>query len=439
MKINRKLLFFPILGIGIAILVLAIKMRPDLPAKPAISKARIVEVMTMKKQEIAPVAVGYGKVQPKYKWKAIAEVTGKVIYRDPALEKGRVVPAGTVIIKIDPLRNELLLAQAEADLSSSITQLTRLDLEEKNLKSTLKIEKNRLTISNKELGRKLNLKKKGLISQSDVDQQQQSYLSQQKLVQELENQLSLYPDQRKVSQAQVNVNESKVAEAKRSLEKTTIVLPQDLRISTVDIEENQVVNLQQTMVEAHRTDVMEVEAQLSIHDMQLLTSSIISPANNKSAVPESAILKLKADIELSSGNLKMNWPAKVARISDSIDPNQATAGVILEIAQDYRQLKSSNTPSLVNGMFVKAKIEGQATPNWVIPERALHGDKVYIKNPDNKLDIRKIKVLYRRDNQVVISGEFEQGDRLILNDLLPAINGMLLKENSEGNSVEDNA
>ena len=439
MKINRKLLFFPVLAIGIAVLVIAIKTRPELPAKPVINRARLVETMPMQQQNIAPVAVGYGKVKPKYKWKAIAEVSGKVIYRNPALEKGRLLPAGTEILKIDPLDYQLVLAKAEADLSSSKTQLARLDLEEQNLKGTLKIEKNRLTISKKELDRKLNLKKKGLISQSDVDQQQQSYLSQQKLVQEQQNLLSLYPDQRKVSQAQVNVNAYRVAEAKRSLEKTTIVLPQDLRISAVNIEENQVVTLQQTMVEAHRTDVMEVEAQLSIHDMQLLTSTMTSFARAESGVPNPAMLKLQAHIELSSGNLQVNWPAKVARISDSIDANQATAGIILEITQDYRQLKPSNVPPLVSGMFIRAEIEGQATANWVIPERALHGDKIYIKNPDNKLEIRRVEVLYRRDNQVVIRGKFQQDEKLILNDLLPAINGMLLKESSDSNTAEDGA
>ena len=79
-------------------------------------------------------------------------------------------------------------------------------------------------------------------------------------------------------------------------------------------------------------------------------------------------------------------------------------------------------------MFVRANIEGQANPSWVIPERALHGDKIYIKDENNKLRIKPVEVLYRRDNQVVIDGDLMQGEKLILNDLLPAIEGMMLKE-----------
>lgn len=431
MNINRKLLFFPVLAIGVAVLVAAITLKPDLPVKPAGDRARLVKTMPLELKAMAPIAIGFGKIEPKFEWKGIAEVSGKIVYRHPDLEKGRILLAGTEVLRVDPLDYQLKLAQANADLSSSRTKLAKLNQEEKNLKSTIKIEKNRLTISNNELARKLNLKKKGLTSQSDVDQQNQSYLSQQKLVQDMQNQLSLYPDERKVSLALIHVNEAKVGEAERALEKTSIVLPQDLRIAQVDVEENQVVNLQQTMITAHATEVMEVEAQLSIHDMQLIVSSLSEMGRDSTGIPLPEKSNIKAWVELSSGNLTARWQAKVARVSETVDAAQATAGVILEIEQDYTSLNPANIPPLVNGMFVSAEIEGQANPSWVIPERALHGDKVYIKDQNNQLNIRTVTVLYRRDNQVVIEGMFEQGERLILNDLLPAIEGMLLKEEQQ--------
>jgi multidrug efflux pump subunit AcrA (membrane-fusion protein) len=439
MKFNRKLLFFPALAIGIVILVLAIKLKPDLPVKPAGDRSKLVNVMPLELKSMAPVAIGFGKVMPKFEWNAIAEVAGKVVYRNERLEKGRILAKGTELLRIDPLDYELKLAQAEADLSSSKTQLAKLNQEESNLKGTVEIEKNRLTISKKELERNLNLKKRGLTSQSDVDQQNQSYLSQQKLVQDMQNQLSLYPDERKVSQAQVKVNESKVAEAKRSLEKTIITMPQDLRIAEVAIENNQVVNLQQTMITAHGTKTMEVEAQLSIHDMQLIAKSLPNFIKKELGTAQPDMSGITAWIELSSGNLTARWPAKVARISETVDATQATAGVILEIEQDYAQIDPTNRPPLVNGMFVTAELVGQENPSWVIPERALHGNQIYIMDSDSRLDIRAVSVLYRRDNMVVIDGELEQGEKLILNDLLPALQGMLLKENKVQTTAEEDA
>ena len=387
----------------------------------------MVNVQVLEPESIAPQVIGFGKIKPKFEWKAIAEVSGKVVYRHPELNKGNILLAGTEVLRIDPLDYELKLAQAEADLGSSQTQLAKVDLEEKNIRNTLKIEKNRLAISKKELSRKVNLQKKGLTSQSDLDQQNQSYLAQQKVVQDIQNQILLLPDERKVAAAMVKVNQAKLKEAQRSLEKTSIILPTDVRISEVDIEADQVVNLQQTMFIAHGIKTMEMEAQVSIHDMQTLAQSFRVFQSNEQGMPNIDSLPLQAIVQLSSGRFNAQWQAQVERISETVDPNQATVGVILEIEQDYKMLKPNSLPPLVNGMFVKALIEGEASLQWVIPESALHGDKIYLLNENSQLIILPVKIDFRRDNQVVISGDLNQGDLLILNDLLPAINGMQLR------------
>jgi hypothetical protein len=137
MKLNRKLLLVPAILFGIMVLVVAIKWRPSPSVKAAASRERAVDVIQLQQQSIAPLVSGFGRIKPKVEWQAIAEVTGKVIYRHPDLEKGRVMDAGTVIVKIDPLDYELTLAQAEADLRSSQAQLAKLMQEEVNLKSTI--------------------------------------------------------------------------------------------------------------------------------------------------------------------------------------------------------------------------------------------------------------------------------------------------------------
>lgn len=427
MRFNRKLAFIPALLAGVAVLMLAINLRSTPAVKPALNKSRPVDVVTLQQLPLAPEVAGFGRVRPKVEWQAIAEVTGKVIYRHPGLEKGRVLDAGTVLLKIDPLDYELRLAQAEADVSSSQAQLAKLAQEELNLKTTLKIEKNRLAISQKELARKKELRLKGLTSQSAVDLEQQNTLASQKVVQDIENQLIVLPNERKVTLAQLEVNQSQVAEAKRALEKTVITLPMDARISSVDIEQDQVVNAQQSMVVAHGIDKVEIDAQVALHDMQVLASSLTRYTAHADGRPRADQLDLSATIQLSSGSFLQSWPARVARISDTVSANQATVGVILEVEQDYSQLSPESAPPLVNGMFVEARLSGQANAHWVIPERALHGDKIYLVAEDNTLDIQPVTVLFRREGQVAILGNLSDGQLLIVNDLLPAVSGMELQ------------
>ncbi|MGL6262002.1 efflux RND transporter periplasmic adaptor subunit [Vibrio sp. WXL210] len=436
MKLNRKLLFFPALAVGILVLVVAIKMRPDLPSRPAGERAKLVDTTPLYLKAIAPEVIGFGHVRPKTEWKAIAEVSGKVVFRHPDLEKGQVLPAGTEVLRIDPLDYELKLAQAQADLASSQTSLEKLNQQQRNLEQSQAIEKNRLEITRLELERKRNLKQRGLTSESDVDQQQQNVLSQQKLLQDIENQIALLPDERRVAQAVVKVSQSKLEEAQRALSRTKIILPQDLRIAEVEIEQDQVVNLQQTMFVAHGIDVMEVEAQLSIHDVQVVISSLGQFERSGAGIPQSDGTDIRAHISLNSGALSAQWPTTVARLSESVDSSQATVGVILEVEQDLSSLTPDSVPALANGMFVRATIEGQENPSWVIPERALHGDRIYIMNDEDRLDIRPATVLYRRNNQVVIEAELTQGEKLILNDLLPAIDGMLVREESDAEAEQ---
>lgn len=104
------------------------------------------------------------------------------------------------------------------------------------------------------------------------------------------------PDEKRVAEAVIKVNVSKVKEAQRSLDKTTVTLPRAMRIAQVDIEQNQVVNLQQEMFIAHGIDVMEVEAQLSIHDMQTLASSF----KQFLAIPQEFLILMKRQSKQAS-------------------------------------------------------------------------------------------------------------------------------------------
>lgn len=424
MTLRRKLLFFPALAVGIVVLFLAIKTRPDVPVKPAQSKARAVDLVTLETQDIAPVVTGFGRVTPKLTWQGIAEVNGKVIYRNPSLEKGRVLAAGTELLRIDPTDYQLAVAQAQADVSVKRARLAKLALDEKNLTTTLGIEQRRLALSQDELARKKNLRQKGLTSQSDLDNEQQAYLSQQTRVQELQAQLKVLPDEKRITEAELEASRLALTQAERNLEKTKIILPVDSRIAEVNIERDQVVTPQQVMVVAHGLGAVEVEAQLSIHDMQTVFDTLDAEVGSDFS---DKLHQLTAAVNLSSGSFKEEWPATVARLSDTVNLNQATVGVILEIAlDDEQQSGAAAKPTLVNGMFVTATIDGKPLSHWVIPERALRGDKIYLME-DGALKVLPVTVLFRHGDRVAIRGDLEAGQKLVLNDLLPAVPGMALE------------
>jgi hypothetical protein len=435
-RTNPKLLFIPALMIGVIILILSIALKPKLAITAASDNSRVVDVMPLQLANIAPQVTGFGQVRPKQQWSAIAEVTGEILYKSPKLAKGEHVFSGTELLRIDPLKYELALAQAEADLNSNQLQLAKLEQEQKNLAKNLEIEQSRLVLQQQENKRLTKLTKQGMLPQSDLDTQRVQLLTQEKVVQEVSQQLALFETEKSVALAKINLSKASVAEANRAIAKTVIKAPRDIKIAQVDVEQNQVVNLNQVMLVGHALEVMEVEAQIAIHDMHTLVSSLHLCSD--CTMSPKLLNKITTSIELNSGEMTQTWPARVSRISETIDLNQATVGVILEIDQDPSKIRPGRPP-LLNGMFIKASLIGQPSPQFSVPEKALHTNRIYLMDSENKLKIVPVTVLYRNQSATVIqateSATITEGDRLVLNDLLPAIEGMSLTDNDKSNSL----
>ena len=415
--------------IGILILVLSIVFKSSPSIQPNFDKARlvIVEALTLKKS--APVILAFGRVDPKNSWQAIAEVSGKVLYRHPELESGRLLSAGTLVLEIDPLQYQLKQAQALANVHSTNAQLTRLQQEQKNLNASLNIEQERLKLIEQEYKRKFALKKKKLISSSDLEAQKQILLVQQKVVQDLSSALNLLPDDQKVAEAQLNVNQALLKDAQRQLDNTRVILPFDARIDEVNIEQAQAVSLGSVLFNIHSLGVVEVKAELSLQDAKTLMGTVTAHPL-QSAFPNVDGLGFDANVSMQIGQKTYQWAAKLTRIAGSVDPEQATIGFYLEVNQNSKQGDLNNNPPLTKGMFVSAEIKGLESNQFVIPEKALHGTVVYVMDENKKLSIREVSVLFRNKKGVAITGDIKDGDLLILNDLIPAISGMSLKANS---------
>ncbi len=62
----------------------------------------------------------------------------------------------------------------------------------------------------------------------------------------------------------------------------------------------------------------------------------------------------------------------------------------------------------------------------VIPRSALHQGIVYIAGPQNRLERRSVTVDYSQGNLVSIKKGITPGEKIIVTDIIPAIEGMLL-------------
>jgi multidrug efflux pump subunit AcrA (membrane-fusion protein) len=422
---KRWLIVIPILA-GLLITVILVKTSQP-PAQLSITEAtRLVRVIDVPVVELVPRAVGYGSVAPSVALDAVAEVDGKIIEMLPNLKRGNIVQAGSVLLRIEPTSYELAIAEIETSIESTRAQLDETYVEEKNTRVSLGIEKKSLEFSQKELDRLSNIVKKGAVSRSSLDQQERTYLTQLQSVQSLKNALNLIPVERKLLQSQLAGHEAKLASAKLDLENTIVTVGFNGRIAEVNIELGQYVRVGDVMVVVDGISKAEVTAQVPILRLRPLV-----PVSDTSSMQISddmfeKVLGFKAKVRLQE--MGVEWDARFVRMNDTIDPKTRTMGVIVEVDEPYSKTVPGIRPPLIKGMFVEVRISGKPIlDQLVIPRNALHEGKVYILNKDSRLEIRKVETAIVQPDFVSIASGLEQGERIIISDLVPAIDGMLLR------------
>ncbi|MEM7619640.1 MAG: efflux RND transporter periplasmic adaptor subunit [Pseudomonadota bacterium] len=439
---SKKLLIFPPILIGIAVLVALVISRQPPQQKPPNEQSRHVRIIKAFETDFVPRTIGFGNVQPGNVWSAVAQVSGQVEYVHPQFKKGAVFTAGTEIVRISPNDYEIAIRQAEANIRSAEIKLKELEVTEQNNKAALDIEEKSLAIKKQELERKVKLLQRGAVAQSTIDQERRDLLTQEKRVVDLQSSIRLSPVQKKAQQEQIAINKADLETAKLNLQRTKITLPFNARISEANVEVTQYVGVGTTIGTADSTKVAEVEAQFPLR----LLSQMFRVARSSTApvvVTPGTFQRLAKGIGLygiirmKSGLDNIEWRAEVPRISDTVDPKTRSIGIILTVDDHYKKVLPGKRPPLLKGLFVEAELRTDPIKNQIVmPRAALHNDTVYIVNKDNRLEIRPVKVALVQGNLAVIASGIAPGDNIVVSNLSPAIPNMLLRT-TEDTSLYD--
>ena len=423
---RKWVVIIPVL-IGVAALMFLKRGQQPPVQEEARERARLVRVIPAPAMDVIPRARGFGNVVPAHTWEGVARVKGEIIEKHPELEKGAILPAGTLLLRIDPADYELAIAEAEASLAATRAQLQELERKIANTRSLLAIEQEKLALARKELERKRRLAGKGGVSRSDLETQERTLLAQKQSVQAQQNTLNLFPSQRALLQAQLQREQTKLDSARRNLEHTRIVLPFTGRIAAVNVERYQYVREGKVMVAADTLETAEVEAQIPLQEMSYLIRSdkVIESLRGTARQPE---LPLQAAVRLREGDLDVRWKARFSRLSDTLDPKTRTVGVIVTVDDPYGNVRPGVRPPLLKGMFVEVDLSSEPMrKRLVVPRLSLHGDRLYLVDGDGRLQIRRVKRGLVQPDFVVIDEGLKAGEQVVVSDLVPAVEGMLLE------------
>ncbi|WP_445358468.1 efflux RND transporter periplasmic adaptor subunit [Microbulbifer sp. ANSA005] len=437
---NRRLALPALIAAGVFISMALVVTKGE-PKHDAI-EAPITVVDAIKVQELPlrAQAIAYGEVKPSTFLEANAEVSGRVVYTAPELERGNIISAGTLVLKIDDTSYRLALAQAESDLAANRANLQELDVEEANSKRSLDIAERTLKLGEKELARKQKLVAKGTVSRSTVDTEEQNMLRLRQEVQNQSSQLSLFPTRRKVIEAQIARSEAQVRDSKYNLERTQVILPFNARIGEVHVEENQYVAGNARLFDASGLAQVEIAAELPmVHVAPLLRN--LRPGIASNPTPDDLpkmLLGLEARITLVGGPGNSEWQGRVVRLGGTLDSTSRTLSVVVAVDDPYGKAVTGEKPPLFRGMYARVELLAPAAPALAIPRRALHEGKVYLVQ-NGQLRVRPVQIDYHQGDTTVIREGLNPGEQVIVTDVIPAINGMAVSVVSDEQSVAASA
>lgn len=430
---GRRLLLLPPVLIGIAALVAMGRSGPDVAHGTPGEVARSVRVIEAIPTDVVPQAVGYGLVTPAREFRAVAQVPGRLVERSPELEPGRILAAGTEILRLDPADTTLALARLEAEVERIRVQLEELDLRADNLAASAALEAQNLALAEQNADRKRALLARGTGTQADLDVAEGERIRAAVGLQGIENELALVPSERRLLEASLAQAEAQRDEAQLDLDRTRIRTPFTGRVASVSVDTDEYVGVGAELAVIEGIDRAEISARLAIDDLFPLIGGLIDPTllTDLSQLSQTVpTLGLSATVRLSVDGIDATWAARVDRLGDTVDPATRTVGVVVAVDDPYGAARPGERPPLANGLFVEVAIAGPPRPDRLaVPRTAVIRDTdgatfLYVATEEDRLHIRPVAIGLRQDAYAVVDSGLAAGERVIVSDMAPASDGM---------------
>ena len=141
------------------------------------------------------------------------------------------------------------------------------------------------------------------------------------------------------------------------------------------------------------------------------------------------------------------WPTgaqrtgQVTRLVGDLDAEGRMAKILVTVTDPLGLKTPAGTPkpaAMLIGMFLRVEIDGAELDGvFSIPRTALrNGKEVWLMGDDGKLDIRKVEIVWRGRERILIHNSLSAGERLIVSDLaVPTRNMPLVLEKPKTDKV----
>jgi RND family efflux transporter MFP subunit len=366
--------------------IMALSKVPPVKEVP-VSPGTLVETMTVK-QVPWPVSVhATGTVQSRREAKIAPQVSGRVTHLADTLFTGGFFKKGELLFTIEASDYALLADKSRASLAKAEYNLAQVESQAR----VARMEWDRILLDEKEKP----------------------------------NPLVLYTPQLKEAKANFTSARADLSQRLLDIRRTRVYAPFNCRIREKQIDLGQYVAGGTTSLVVTGTDVADIVVPVPLGELKWL--SVPRNGNGESA---------SAVISISMGGGDITWQGKVHRSLGEVDPKGRMIRLVVGVADPYGLSGKEQSASidLAEGLFVDVTMAGSPLKTVIpIPVDTLReGNTVWVMNANNQLEIRKVTVIRKEREKVLVGSGLAGEERIILTHISGAANGMKLRERQEG-------
>lgn len=429
-----------LIGLGIAGYQALSAMKKPPEAADGEEPVYPVQGIRLLKDDLRVTLKGYGTARSRTRLSISPEVGGLVIWINPRLEAGEVIPEGETLFKVDPRNYSLRFDESEAEIARLDVQIERIAQQLKNDTRRLELSRRTRDLASSEFERTRDLfEKKGVGSLSGVELAEKAFTQAEDQVAALENAIALYPVQTRETEAAIKRAEIVRDAARLDLVRSEVTAPFKARLEKVSLEKGQVVAPGQAVLTIVDDSVMEIPVSLDSREMSCwfpFGKTDPSSPDSTGASGKNWFAPLPEDLTVRISWLDnpadFSWTGRLARV-ERFSADTATTTVVAEVAD-----LPDGGAVLTEGMFCCVEIPGRTARDvFSVPAVAVSHEKTVLLARDGRLTTCPVEVVFRKDNVIFIRGDLEENEIVVTTRLERPTEGIRLKVTLPGEAAPE--
>lgn len=373
-----------------------IETKPALEPSPPTERVWTVDAIQVGLEDIQPKIRLFGTIFAVRELQLRALVPGQVVEVHPDLVEGESIRRGELILAIDEFEYRSALQEGEALLAEAKARLVELEANQLAEERAMQHDRGILALLERDLERAEQLSTQGHISDQTLDQTRLEASRQQRAVTLRQNAVDIAMA-RLVQQKEVLKRlEVKVQMARYDLERVRLKAPFDGVFRGIGVQVGQLLRVDDKI--GSLIDTSRLEARFHVSDAQY----------GRLIGTEQGIVGRGAQVIWQAGQREIVLEAIVERAGAQIDA--ATGGVELFARITDTEVASHLRP----GAFVEVVMPDRYYGNVAqVPETVLHPDNIAYAVVDGRLFPRRVEIVARVGNDILLHGEIADGEFLV--------------------------